>query len=217
MKINATLKKLIVELLGAVLFMTAYGAAVAANGSQLATVGVAATLGLAILITASISGGHLNPIVSIVAYSRKEISLTEFFGYLAAQFVGALIGIWIGLSIQGQTVSAISNSGSATMGELIGEWVFAGGLVFLYGYLATNKMANLIPAAVGLWILAGLSLTPSGAQANPAVSVALMLAGHPIGVQGGLIIAQVVGAATAIIGLNVFNAKAVKAKKPVKK
>jgi glycerol uptake facilitator-like aquaporin len=91
--------------------------------------------------------------------------------------------------------------------------VFAGGLVFLYGYLKSNKMANLLPGAVGLWILAGLSLTPSGAQANPAVSIALLLAGHPIGVQGGLIIAQVVGAATAIIGLNVFNAKAVKTKK----
>lgn len=216
MKINATLKKLIVELLGAILFMTAYGAAVAGTDSDLAKIGIAATLGLAVLITSSISGGHLNPIVSMVAYAKKELSLNEFFGYLAAQFVGALIGLWIGLSIQGQTVSAISNSGSATLGELIGEWVFAGGLVFLYGFLKTNKMANLIPAAVGLWILAGLSLTPSGAQANPAVSIALLLAGHPIGVQGGLIIAQVVGAATAIIGLNVFNAKAVKAKKTTK-
>jgi aquaporin Z len=216
MKINATLKKLIVELLGAVLFMTAYGAAVAGAESELAKIGISATLGLAVLITSSISGGHLNPIVSMVAYAKKELSLSEFFGYLAAQIVGALIGLWIGLSIQGQAVSQISNSGSATLGELIGEWVFAGGLVFLYGYLKTNKMANLIPAAVGLWILAGLSLTPSGGQANPAVSIALLLFGHPIGVQGGLIIAQVVGAATAIIGLNVFNAKAVKAKKTTK-
>ena len=43
-----------------------------------------------------------------------------------------------------------------------------------------------------------------------------LLAGHDVGVQGGLILAQVVGAATAILGISVFNAKAVKAKKTTK-
>jgi glycerol uptake facilitator-like aquaporin len=127
-----------------------------------------------------------------------------------------LAGIWIGLSIWGKTVGSLVNGRNATLPELIGEWVITGGLVFLVGYLASNKKGNLIPVAVALWVFAGLQFTSTGAQANPAVTIALLLAGHDVGVQGGLILAQVVGAATAILGISVFNAKAVKAKKTTK-
>ncbi len=217
MKINATLQKLVVEFLGVTLFLTAIGAAISSSGTQLATAGIAITLGLAILVTGGISGGHLNPVVSLYFYSKKELSLSELFGYIAAQIGGGLVGIWIGMSIWGKNVSALSNSRNATLPELVGEWVITGGLVFLVGYLASNKKGNLIPVAVALWVFAGLQLTATGAQANPAVTVALLLAGHDVGVQGGLIIAQVVGAACGIVGISVFNAKAIKAKKAAKK
>ena len=216
MKINPLLKKLIVEFLGVTLFLTAIGAAISSSGTQLATAGIAITLGLAILVTGGISGGHLNPIVSLYFFSKKELSLSEFFGYIVAQIAGGLVGIWIGLSIWGKTVGSLANGRNATLPELIGEWVITGGLVFLVGFLASNKKGNLIPLAVALWVFAGLQLTSTGAQANPAVTIALLLAGHDTGVQGGLIIAQVVGAACGIIGINVFNAKAVKAKKTTK-
>ncbi len=213
MKINATLQKLIAEFLGASLFLTAIGAHIGSGGgTQLSTAGIAITLGLAILITSGISGGHLNPIVSLYFYSKKEISLSDLLGYVVAQIAGGLFGIWIGLSIWGKNIAPISTSGNATLPELIGEWVITGGLVFLVGYLASNKKGNLIPVAVAFWVFAGIQLTTTGAQANPAVTIALLLAGHPVGVQGGLILAQVVGAATAIIGISVFNAKAVKPK-----
>jgi glycerol uptake facilitator-like aquaporin len=217
MKINATLQKLIVEFLGVTLFLTAIGAAISSSGTALPAAGVAITLGLAILTTGAISGGHLNPVVSLYFYSKKELSLGDLFGYIVAQIAGGLAGIWIGLSIWGKTVGSLVNSRNATLPELIGEWVITGGLVFLVGYLASNKKGNLIPVAVALWVFAGLQFTSTGAQANPAVTIALLLAGHDVGVQGGLILAQVVGAATAILGISVFNAKGVKAKKVTKK
>lgn len=216
MKINATLQKLIVEFLGVTLFLTAIGAAISSSDTQLATAGIAITLGLAILVTGGISGGHLNPIVSLYFFSKKELSLSDFLGYIVAQIAGGLVGIWIGLSIWGKTVNSLANGRNATLPELIGEWVITGGLVFLVGFLASNKKGNLIPLAVALWVFAGLQFTSTGAQANPAVTIALLLAGHDLGVQGGLIIAQVVGAACGIIGINIFNAKAVKAKKTTK-
>lgn len=216
MKINATLQKLLVEFLGVTLFLTSIGAAISSSGTALPAAGVAITLGLAILITGGISGGHLNPVVSLYFYSKKELSLGDLFGYIVAQIAGGLAGIWIGLSIWGKTVGSLVNSRNATLPELIGEWVITGGLVFLVGYLASNKKGNLIPVAVALWVFAGLQFTSTGAQANPAVTIALLLAGHDVGVQGGLILAQVVGAATAILGISVFNAKAVKAKKTTK-
>jgi len=37
-----------------------------------------------------ISGAHINPAVSLVMYLRKKLLLTELFGYMSAQFTGAL-------------------------------------------------------------------------------------------------------------------------------
>ena len=74
MKINATLQKLIVEFLGATLFLIALSASIS-HSLAMPELVLAATLGLAILVTSGISGGHLNPITSLFCYSRKELSL----------------------------------------------------------------------------------------------------------------------------------------------
>ena len=65
--------------------------------------------------------------------------------------------------------------------------------------------------AVGLWVFSAASFTQSGAQANPAVTVALLLTGQPIATTGWL-----VGMLTGIIGLMVFTAKPIKAKAAMK-
>ena len=100
---------------------------------------------------------------------------------------------------------------------MLGEWVATGGLVFVYGFLIATKRASLIPVAVGLWIFSSASFTQSGAQANPAVTIGLLLTGQPIAVTGWIIVAELVGMLTGIIGLMVFTAKPIKAKKVSKK
>jgi glycerol uptake facilitator-like aquaporin len=73
---------------------------------------------------------------------------------------------------------------------------------------------------VAVWVFSAASFTQSGAQANPAVSLALILNGQGVATSGWIIIAQLVGLLSAIIGLMVFTAKPTKAKaakKPVKK
>lgn len=211
MKINATAQKLISEFLGATLFLTAVTAATA-SAKVIPQFSIAITLGLAMLVTGQVSGAHLNPLVSLFHFSKKALSGTELLGYLGAQISGALFGAVIGLSMWGASISAPQLGAVPELPFLIGEWVITGGWIFLVGYLIATKRAWLIGIAVPLWILAGIGFTPSGAQANPAVTIALLIAGDQT-LQGAawIIVAQAIGALFGIMGLAVFTAKAKKA------
>jgi glycerol uptake facilitator-like aquaporin len=222
MKINATLQKLIAEFLGVTLFLISIVGSVthAFAGQQfpsnLAQLSLAVTLGLAILITSGISGGHLNPAVSLFFYSRKELSLRDFVLYVLAQIGGGLLGAFIGLQMWGLKIATIEVGQTPSLSLLLGEWVATGGLVFLIGFLVSTKRANLIPVAVALWVFSAASFTQSGAQANPAVTIALLLNGQSISATGWIIVAELVGLLTGIIGLMVFTAKPAKAKATAK-
>jgi glycerol uptake facilitator-like aquaporin len=211
MKINSTLQKLIVEFLGATLFLIALSASIA-HSLVVPELAIAATFGLALLITSGISGGHLNPVVSLYFYSRKALSLKDFLLYVAAQIGGALFGTFIGMQLWGKAVRPLILGSAPDISVLLGEWVATGGLVFLFGYLVATKRANLIPMTAAIWIFSAASFTQSGAQANPAVSLALILNGQGVATSGWIIIAQLVGLLSAVLGVMVFTAKPAKAK-----
>ena len=211
MKINATLQKLIVEFLGATLFLIALSASIS-HSLVVPELAIAATLGLALMITSSISGGHLNPVVSLYFYSRKALSLKDFLLYVAAQIGGALFGTFIGMQLWSKAVRPLQMGSAPDISVLLGEWVATGGLVFLFGFLVATKRANLIPFTVAVWVFSAASFTQSGAQANPAVTIALILNGQGVTTSGWLIIAQLVGLLSGILGVMVFTAKPVKAK-----
>ena len=211
MKINATLQKLIVEFLGATLFLIALSASIS-HSLVVPELAIAATLGLALMITSSISGGHLNPVVSLYFYSRKALSLKDFLLYVAAQIGGALFGTFIGMQLWSKAVRPLQMGSAPDISVLLGEWVATGGLVFLFGFLVATKRTNLIPFTVAVWVFSAASFTQSGAQANPAVTIALILNGQGVTTSGWLIIAQLVGLLSGILGVMVFTAKPVKAK-----
>ncbi len=211
MKINATLQKLIAEFLGVTLFLIAIVGSVS-HSLAMPQLSLAVTLGLAILITGGISGGHLNPAVSLFFFSRKEISLNHFVLYVLAQIAGGFLGAFIGLQLWGKGISPIATGSAPSIAVLLGEWVATGGLVFLVGFLASTKRANLIPVAVGLWVFSAASFTQSGAQANPAVTIALLITGQSVAATGWIVIAELVGLVTGIIGIMIFTAKPIKAK-----
>lgn len=220
MKINALLKKAIAEFLGTLMFLASIVAAVANSGSDrmAAHAALAATLGLAILITAGVSGGHLNPAVSLYFYAKKSISLSELGTYVVAQLAGALFGAFIGAQIVGKAISGFTTSSAApSSAAIIGELFATGGLVFLIGYLVNNKLTNLIPVAVGVWVFSASSFTITGAQANPAVSFGLSLVGQAIDFSAWIVIAQLAGGAIAVVFLQIFAAKPAKAVKAAKK
>ena len=201
MKIDPYLRKLLAEFLGVTIFLTAIIGAVT-SGSPVKTAALATALGLAVLVTGPISGGHLNPAVSIYFYSRKELSLKDLLGYIIAQILGGLFGAWIGLTIWGKVPSVVE--GNASAGAILGELFATGGLVWLIGRLASTKNGHLIPGAVGLWVFAIATFTPTGGQANPAVTIALILAGQGGAAAAQLVLAELAGMLIASVFVTIF-------------
>ena len=61
-----------------------------ATGNPLA---IGAALALVVLLTSSISGGHINPAVSIVMASAGKLPTTELIPYCLAQIFGGLVAL----------------------------------------------------------------------------------------------------------------------------
>ena len=158
------------------------------------------------MVTAPISGGHLNPAVTLFFYSRKEISLGTALAYVVAQLAGGFAGASLGAVLTG-TVNKnfILGTGSANAAMFAGEVVATAGLVWIIGTLVQHKLGNLIPFAVGAWIVTAASFTSTGAQANPAVTFGLMVQGSwPTSFGGPLVLAQIAGVLVAVLLLIVF-------------
>lgn len=211
MNLPPLVKKVLAEFLGITLFMTALVGSVVYQQNPLGSAAIGAVLGLAILVTLPISGGHLNPIVSIYFFSRRELSLLELLAYLLAQFLGALFGTLIASQMFQQEFQISTDPSTANVGALLSELFIAGGLVWLFGRLSSTSRAHLIPMAVGLWMFAAIVFSASGAQGNPAVSVALVLVGQASGQSAAYILAHLAGMLIAAIFVLVFADKKAKA------
>ena len=74
----------LVEFLGVAFFVYV----VLATGNPLA---IGAAVALALTLTVDISGGHLNPAVSIMMASAGKLSTSEIVPYCLAQILGALV------------------------------------------------------------------------------------------------------------------------------
>jgi arsenate reductase len=212
MKINTLVRKSISELFGVMVFVTSI---VAANfNPTFHNLALAATLGVMILLTAGISGGHLNPAVSLFFYARKEIELTTLGAYWVAQLSGAALGLYLGFALSGTPVSAITPpAGISASGVFVGEMFSTTVLVIIINRLISTKNSHLIPLAVGSWVLAASTFTLTGAQANPAVTFALMLRDGFTQGNLSIILAEFAGALLALLYIVILDDKAKKAKK----
>lgn len=82
------MQKYIVEFFGTILFVYV----ILATGNALA---IGATLALLILLMGSISGGHVNPAVSIAMAAAGKLPTTDLVPYCIAQILGALVALEI--------------------------------------------------------------------------------------------------------------------------
>jgi|TARA_B110000967_G_C18808609_1_gene522377 aquaporin Z len=74
------------EFLGAAFFIYV----ILATGNPVA---IGAALALAILLTSTISGGHINPAVSIVMASAGKMPVNDLIPYCLAQIFGGLVAL----------------------------------------------------------------------------------------------------------------------------
>ncbi|MGD9724348.1 MAG: aquaporin [Pirellulales bacterium] len=177
--------------------------AVALLANTLATGAVLVAL---IYSLAPISGAHLNPVVSAASALAGELPWRELPRYIAAQVVGALVGVVLAHLMFELPVISISVDARAGVGQLLSEAVATFGLVLVIGRCASARAP--VAIAVGAYITAAYWFTASTSFANPAVTLARSLSDTFAGIRPsdapGFIAAQLVGAAGAAALLRWF-------------
>lgn len=148
------------------------------------TFGWAMAVFVAVYATASVSGGHLNPAVTVALASIGKFEWSLVPTYIAAQMLGAMLGaliVWIAYrqhfdetADQATKLGVFCTSASIkspvdnAISEIIGTFVFV--LAILFITKSQNSLGSLDALPVALLVLAiGLSLGgTTGYAINPA-------------------------------------------------
>lgn len=128
-------------------------------------------LALLILVLGPISGAHFNPVVTLVQFLSKSVSVATSLAYLVAQVAGAIVGALVANAMFDLAVFQVSSNLRVTSGTLIGELIATAGLVALIQILIGRKQDSLVAVSVAAWIGSAYFFTSSTSFANPAVTV----------------------------------------------
>lgn len=173
--------------------------AVALLGNTLAT---GAMLFVLITVLGPISGGHMNPAVSLIAAARREIRWGDAAAYIATQFTFGILGAWAAHLMFGLPTLQVSVKPRHGLGQLASEFIATFGLILtILGTVHFRKAW--VPATVALYITAAYWFTSSTSFANPAITVARSLTNTFAGIAPPdvplFVLAQLVGAACAAL------------------
>jgi glycerol uptake facilitator-like aquaporin len=164
------------------------------------TLATGAGLVALILTFGPISGAHFNPVVTMADAWEGNRPWSDVPVYVAAQVVGALVGVAVAHGMFGEPVFAASQHARSGSAQWLSELVATFGLLsVIWG--VSRRSAQLTPFAVGAYITAAYWFTSSTSFANPAVTLARSLTNTFSGIRPvdapGFIGAQVVGALAA--------------------
>ncbi|MFI6943983.1 aquaporin [Streptomyces sp. NPDC050418] len=148
------------------------------TGVQLLANSLASAIGLGLLIAlfGPVSGGHLNPVVTLSSWwlGRRDgrgPGTREAVAYVLAQTAGAVVGALLAEAMFGRAQVVWSTQERLGDRLLLGEVVATAGLVLLICGLNRIGRQQLAPVAVAAYIAAAIWFTSSGSFANPAATV----------------------------------------------
>ena len=213
-------RKLASEFLGtATLIATVVGSgAMATNlssdiGIQLLINTIATVFVLYILITllSPISGAHFNPLVSAIAFFRKELTAAHAIAFFVVQILGGSLGAIIANLMFEHHALDPSQKVRDGAHLWLGEVIASAGLIFIIFLAIKQGIDKKIPRLVAAWIGAAYFFTSSTSFANPAVTIARSLTDSFSGINfssvPAFIAAQIVGAALGYAGFKFLTSK----------
>lgn len=179
------IRNYLTEFIGTFLFVFAVLGIVASGVKAGPTaLGVGAALMVAVYASGHISGGHVNPAVSIAAWLRGALPARDLLPYIVAQLLGAAAAYGVGLGLwHDKYCSAAGTDLSGTvLAAFLAELVFTFALCYVVLHTATSKDIDgnsFYGLAIGFTVAAGVVAVGaiSGGAFNPAITFGLMLAG----------------------------------------
>lgn len=202
-------KKLVAEAIGTFFLVFTVGQTVLAPGAgALAPIAIGFALAVMVYATGHVSGGHVNPAVTLGVFMRGKIKAPEVIGYWIAQILGALLAALAVRLLKGPLPPAAALP--ASVGAVfLAEFLFTFALVFVVLNTATAKGTegnSFYGLAIGGTVMVGAFAVGnvSGAAFNPAVAIgAITMNALPVGDIWIYLGADLAGGAAAAL---VFNA-----------
>lgn len=171
-----------------------------------------AALWLLITLFAPISGAHFNPVVSAIAFFRKELSIGTAAVFALLQSAGAIAGTIIANTLFQHPAIDISSKNRDGGNLLLSEVIATAGLVFVIFQLSTIKKGRFVAVGVASWIFAAYFFTSSTSFANPAIAIGRIFSDSFAGIAphsaAVFIPFQVLGAALGYLLFTTLNKKA---------
>ena len=203
-------RRLLAEFLGsALLAAVVIGSGIAAQrlsqdaGLRLLENAAATGAGLfaLILMFGPVSGGHFNPVVSLVDAAFGGLSRRAALAYVPAQVAGCIAGAVLANGMFALVAVSISTHHRASPAHVLSEVIATAGLVLVIFALARSGRLATAPAAVGAYIAAAYWFTSSTSFANPAITAGRMFSDTFAGIAPAsapaFVAAQVAGGAVA--------------------
>jgi glycerol uptake facilitator-like aquaporin len=202
-------RRALAEFLGTAFLLTAViGSGIAAARLSPGDVGLelfenaaatAAALVAIILAFGSISGAHLNPVITFVDRAMGGLSTAEAFAYAAAQVAGAVLGAVVANLMFSLPAVELSTKHRTGGGLWLAEVVATLGLVLVVFGVASSHRGSAVALAVGAYIGGAYFFTSSTSFANPAVTIGRTLSDTFAGIAPtsvlAFILAQLAGGA----------------------
>ena len=147
------------------------------------------------------SGAHMNPVVTLAAATTEGLRWHAVPAYIAAQIVGAILGVWLAHIMFDLPIWQISQHARTGLPQWVAEVIATFGLLtVIWGCRAHHQPVTAF--AVGAYITGAYWFTASTSFANPAVTIARSLSDTFAGIRPvdapGFIIAQLAGLALAL-------------------
>lgn len=179
--------------------LAAGNVAIALLANTLATGAVLVAL---ILAFGPISGAHFNPAVTLCDAIAGGTPWRKAPGYLAAQVLGAFLGVAAANLMFDLPVFSASQHTRNGMSQLFSEFVATFGLLSVIWGCSRSRSAA-VPFAVAAYITAAYWFTASTSFANPAVTLARSASDTFAGIRladvPGFVLAQLLGASAATL------------------
>jgi len=170
----------------------------------LVAVAVAGALAALIIALGKLSGGHYNPLISVLRLLAGERSVQCTIAYVGAQLAGGIAGGRLAAALWNVPPSSAGGMGPAGM---ISELVASAGLMLVVFGSSRSGRPESGPFAVAAWLVAAVIATPTGSYANPAVVIGAMVTAGPIALGGRSALAYAIAEiAGALIAISVITA-----------
>jgi arsenate reductase len=169
--------------------------AINAGITGLALIAIIASMG-------SVSGAHLNPVVSIADRIFGGLSTKGMGAYIGSQIAGAAVGTIAANLMFDLGPAAIATASRSGPELLFSEVLVTLGLLLVIFGLARSGRSDLAAIAIGAYVAAAIVWSSSTAFANPAVTIGRMLTNTFTGIAPAsvppFIAAQLVGMGLAV-------------------